>query len=119
MSFTRDRHAVAFEVLAMGEARRCLPQTSRDFEEMGADAAPVFFGAHRRPAGVMLSFARYVQLLDRVDDLAIALQVRERDEADEGKRISVDELLEDLGFDRAELEAEISAEDEAERAAEK
>jgi hypothetical protein len=112
MSAIRDRHA-AIKVLAMGEARRCLPQNSRYFEECGVKAAPVFFGAHRKPAGVMLSYELYLQLLDRVDDLAIALQIRERDQADAGVRLTVDELLDELGFDRATLEAEIASEDEA------
>jgi hypothetical protein len=116
MTTPRARRAVITEVLAMAEARKGLPQTCRAFEQQGAEAEPVFFGAHRKPAGVMLSYERYLELLDRLDDLAIALIVRERDQSDGGKRLTVDEVLDDLGFDRAKLEAEIRAEDEAENA---
>jgi antitoxin StbD len=112
MPATRDRSAAPAEVLPTSEARKALSKTSREFEEKGAKAKPVFFGAHRRPAGVMLSYERYLQLLDRIDDLAIALQVRLRDRDDDGTRLSVDEVLEDLGFEREELEAQIRAEDE-------
>jgi antitoxin StbD len=106
----RDR---AIEVLATSEARRTLSQMSREFVKRGAAADPVFFGAHRKPAGVMLSYDRYLQLLDRVDDLAIALEIRERDRVDDGTRLSLDELFSEHGFDRAALEAEIEAEDGA------
>ena len=104
----RDR---PIEVLPTSQARKCLPQTSRAFTEQGADAEPVFFGAHRKPAGVMLSYERYIRLLDQLDDLTIALKIERRDRADEGTRLSLDELIGNLGFDRAELEAQIAAED--------
>lgn len=105
----RDR---PIEVLPTGEARKGLSQTSRDFSERGAEAEPVFFGAHRKPTGVMLSFERYIQLLDRLDDLAIALEVRKRDRVDEGKRLSLDELFEEHSFDRSAIEAAIDREDD-------
>jgi hypothetical protein len=44
------------------------------------------------------------------DDLAIAMLVRERDEADDGTRLTLDEVLSDLGFERSEVEAAIRAE---------
>jgi hypothetical protein len=99
------------KVLPTSEARKTLSRTSREFEEKGAKAKPVFFGAHRRPAGVMLSYERYLDLLDRMDDLAIALEIRIRDRDDDGERVSVDHVLDELGLDRAKLEAEIAAED--------
>jgi hypothetical protein len=99
------------EVLPTSEARRTLPQTSRNFAERGAEAEPVFFGAHRKPSGVMLSFERYIDLLDRLDDLTVALEVRARDRDDDGTRVTLDEVLADLGFDRGDLEARIAAED--------
>lgn len=104
----RDR---PIEVVPTGEARKKLPQTSRDFLEKGVDADPVFFGAYRKPAGVMLSFERYMQLLDHVDDLAVALEVRRRDAADTGDRVTLDAVLAEAGLDRAVLEAQIAAED--------
>ena len=111
MPVVRDPSNTPAEVLPTSEARKALPRTSRDFEEQGAKAKPVFFGAHRRPAGVMLSFARYIELLDRIDDLSSALQVRLRDRSDDGARYSVDDVLNEMGFERGELEAEIDKED--------
>jgi hypothetical protein len=96
----RDRPV---DVLPTSEARRALSQTARRFLELGAEAEPVFFGAHRKPAGVILSFERYMQLLDRLDDLAIAQLVRDRDGADTGRRITLDELMAKHGLSREDF----------------
>ena len=77
----RDR---PIEVLPTSVARKALSKTSQEFSKRGAEAEPVFFGAHRKPTGVMLSYERYLWLLDRVDDLAIALEIRQRDASDTG-----------------------------------
>jgi hypothetical protein len=98
----RDRRPP--EVLSTEEARKALPKTSRGFAEQGADAEPVFFGRQRQPAGVMLSYARYLRMLDELDDLAIAIEVLERDAAETGKRLSLDELLGEQGLSRSDLE---------------
>lgn len=95
----RDRPA---EVLPTSEARRTLSQTARCFAELGADAEPVFFGAHRKPTGVILSFESYMQLLDRIDDLAIVGEVRARDARDTGSRIALADLLVEEGIDADE-----------------
>jgi antitoxin StbD len=111
MPAVRDRSRAPAEVLPTSEARKALSRTSREFEAKGVKAKPVFFGAHRRPAGVMLSYERYLDLLDRIDDLAIALEIRIRDRDDDGERLTVDEVLDELGLERDALEAEIAAED--------
>lgn len=113
MSVVRDRPDSPAEVLPTSEARKVLPKTSREFALKGKKAKPVFFGAHRVAAGVMLPYEAYLAMLDRIDDLSAALQVQARDAHDDGTRLSVDELLDELGFDRETLEAEIAAEDEA------
>lgn len=95
----RDRPA---EVLPTSEARRTLSQTARCFAQLGAEADPVFFGAHRKPTGVILSFERYMQLLDRLDDLAIVDEVRKRDARDTGGRVGLADLLAAEGIDREE-----------------
>jgi antitoxin StbD len=87
----------------MKEARRSLPQTSRRFREKGAEAEPVVFGPHRKPSGVMLSYERYNKLLDLLDDFAAALEIRRRDRADTGERLTLEELITDQGFDPAEF----------------
>lgn len=93
-------------VMPMNEARACLSKTTRIFLERGADAEPIFYGSHRRPAGVIMSYERYVQLLDLVDDLAIALEVRKRDREDSGERLSLGQLIRDQGFDLKDLGVE-------------
>ena len=92
----RDRKP--FDVIPTSEARRCLSATSKRFRERGADADPVFFGPHRKPSGVILSYERYLGLLDALDDLAIALEVRKRDRADTGDRLSFEDLVRSQGI---------------------
>lgn len=60
---------------------------------------------------------QFVQsVLDRVaeiqDDLVIDLLVRLRDQGDTGRRMPLEEFLEQQGVDVAELEAELDSEDE-------
>jgi hypothetical protein len=95
-------HIVPEHILPPEEAARSLPETSRRFEERGADAEPVFFGSPTAPSGVMLSYQRYVNLLDRIDDLAIALEVSQRD-ADDGTRLSLDGVVDSLGLRRSDI----------------
>ena len=52
------------DVLATREAREQLPTLLAGFRAAGAAAEPVVIGAHRRPEGVVLSYDRYLQLLD-------------------------------------------------------
>jgi hypothetical protein len=95
----------------MNVAQERLSQTAREFVEQGAAADPIFVGTPEHPALVMLAYDRYIQLLDRVDELAIALQVRERLAEDDGTRLSLDEVFRQHGIDRADLEAEVDRED--------
>jgi antitoxin StbD len=87
----------------MNEARRCLAATGRCFREHGADAEPVFFGSHRKPVGVMLSYEYFLRLLDQIDDRAITAEVQRRDAADDGARRPIEEVARDLGFDPSEV----------------
>lgn len=104
MPAVRDRQrATPADVLPTSVARRELTKTSREFVEKGVDAEPVFFGAHRKPQGVMLSYQRYLQLLDVLDDFAIALEVRRRDRSDQGTRLSLEELIREQGFEPADF----------------
>ena len=99
----RDRVGTPPEVLPTSEARRTLPRTTREFKEKGVDAKPVFFGAHRELTGVMLSYQRYLRLLDSLDELMIALEVRRRDRNDDGSRLSIDDLAREHGLSRDDL----------------
>lgn len=97
MSVTHDR--ASLHVLPTSEARKRLPEMSRGFAEKGVSADPVFFGAHRKPAGVMLSYALYLKILDRLDDAAIAVEVRKRDNTDSGERMTLEDLIRSQGFE--------------------
>jgi antitoxin StbD len=97
------RSATPLDVLPMKEARKSLPRMSRCFREQGAAAEPVFFGSHRKLVGVMLSYERYVQMLDLLDDFAAVLEIRRRDREDTGERMTLEELIEEQGFDPADF----------------
>jgi PHD/YefM family antitoxin component YafN of YafNO toxin-antitoxin module len=52
------------EVLPTREARAKLPSMLAGFRMRGVAADPVVIGAHRRPEAVVLSYERYLSLLD-------------------------------------------------------
>jgi hypothetical protein len=95
---SRDLH-----VLPTSEARQALTRFLKVFREEGAEAEPIFFGAHRRPEGVVLAYEAYDALLDALDDALIAQQVKERDASDTGERMSLDELIRSQGLDPAQF----------------
>jgi hypothetical protein len=99
----KTRREAPATVLPMKEARRTLPATGRVFAERGAAADPVFFGARRQPTGVMLSYERYLTLLDLLDDLTAAIEIRKRDREDTGERLTFEELIVQQGFDPSEF----------------
>ena len=103
MSAVKDQRRTPPPVLAMKDARRLLPETTRAFVREGIDAEPVFFGAHRKPSGVMLSYERYLRMLDVLDDLAIALEVRKRDQVDTGERLTLEDLIKGQGFNPSDF----------------
>jgi antitoxin StbD len=83
------------EVLATREAREQLPSLLSAFRAEGANAEPVVIGAHRRPEGVVLSYARYLQLLEGRERVRTILDDRaaagiEMDD-DEALRLAVSE----------------------------
>ncbi|KAA9104743.1 hypothetical protein [Microbacterium rhizomatis] len=73
--------ALPIPVLPTSEARGQLSSALRRFREGGALAAPVVFGAQRRPEGVVIPFELYAELLPVIEDVEIAHLVRERDKA--------------------------------------
>lgn len=83
------------EVLATREAREQLPSLLAEFREAGAQAEPVVIGARRRPEGVVLSYERYLQLLEGRERVRTILAERAVGGAgmdeDEALRMAVDE----------------------------
>lgn len=62
------------------------------------------------PAAVLLGAERMRSILQREDDLRSAALVLSRAATDSGNRSSLTEVIEQFGFDRDELEAELDAE---------
>lgn len=56
-------------------------------------------GAHRKPEGVILSYERYLDMLDALDNQAIAVEVDERLGKRGGKSVGLDEAAKEFGFD--------------------
>ena len=91
------------EILSTRDTRYHLTTFLKTFREAGARAEPIFFGAHRRREAVVIAAEAYDELLDALDDAAIALEVRNRDAADTGERIELADLIRRQGFDPAEF----------------
>lgn len=54
------------DVLPSREARTQIPRALRRFRAEGVTAAPVVFGAHRRPEAVVIPFELYKALLPAI-----------------------------------------------------
>lgn len=96
------------DVLGTRELREQMPAILR---ELRADAGsePIVGGANRKPEIVILSYEGYLDLMDQIDNLAIAAQARERIPApgtDLGT--SLEDAARELGFDPDEIFAETS-----------
>jgi PHD/YefM family antitoxin component YafN of YafNO toxin-antitoxin module len=96
----------ASKILPTREARESLTRCLKIFRAEGAEAEPVFFGAHRKPEAVVLSYQAYEELMDALDDVLIADQVAKRDKTDSGERIELADLIRSQGFDPAEFGVE-------------
>lgn len=80
-------------------ARRELTQTVSRFREEGARAEPVVFGSHRRAEAVVLPYEAYEALMALAEEYAIAARIREQDQADSGRRYTLDEIADEFGVD--------------------
>ena len=70
---------------------------------------------HGTPVAAVIGLTRFEQLEDLEADLRSAALVLSRLATDNGVRIGLDEVIDSLGFNRAELEAELDADLRAER----
>lgn len=64
--------------MTIGEARRAVADVLWRFRIEGSTAAPIVFGAHRRPEGVIIPFQLYAELSSVIEDLQLAELVRVR-----------------------------------------
>ncbi|CAN5479465.1 hypothetical protein BH10ACT6_BH10ACT6_13040 [soil metagenome] len=93
--------ASAFSVLPSREIRTELPKALERFRREGIAAAPIVFGAHRKPEAVVIPFELYASLLPLIEDLEIAQIVRERTAA--GPATALEETAAKLGIDLGSL----------------
>ena len=91
------------EVIPNSEARERLGETAARFRREGVNAAPVVFGSHRKPEGVMLSFPLFERLLPALEEIHVALAVQAR-LANSSATGTFDELVDELGFERSDFE---------------
>ena len=91
------------EVLPTSEARSLLSSTVMRFRQEGIAAAPLLFGSHRKPEGVVLPFELFERLLPEIDNILLAERVRER--INEGSEsLPLEQLIEELGFKISDFE---------------
>ncbi|MGH3370293.1 MAG: hypothetical protein ACRDPR_09845 [Nocardioidaceae bacterium] len=96
-------------VLTTTEARTQLPSLAESFRTEGVEAGVVFFGPHRHPDGAIVPAALLEALAPYLEDLVVAERVRQRLADDTGERLSLRQLDERLGLDRADVESEAAA----------
>jgi antitoxin StbD len=87
------------EVLPTTEARARLSQIVGEFERQGARAEPVTFGSHRKPQGVIVPWALWLEILPAVEDRLDVLEALERVEHAGSERVEFDEAAKKLGRD--------------------
>jgi prevent-host-death family protein len=73
------------------------------------DGHDVIVARHGRPVAAVIGMARFESLRELERDLRSACLVLARAATDTGARTSLDDVLAAFGFDRDELEAELSA----------
>lgn len=94
------------EVRTVRETRELLSSFLKTARQAGADAPPEFFGAQRKPEGVVLSYERYLRLMDDLDNAAIIAVVEEREAGRGEAYVELDDAMRALGFDPDEHELE-------------
>jgi hypothetical protein len=87
------------DLLATNEARAQLGRIASRFAD--GEREPVFFGPHRRAVGVIMSAEAYLEMVDQLDDYAIANEVMARLAIDSGERVGFDDLAAAAGLDPA------------------
>jgi antitoxin (DNA-binding transcriptional repressor) of toxin-antitoxin stability system len=90
--------------------------SKRGLSRIVADAesgAGVVVERRGKPAAVVVGMKRMQSILEREDDLRSAALILSRAATDTGNRTSLDEVISAFGFDRAELEGELEADQAA------
>jgi len=85
------------EILPTTEARAKLSQIATEFERQGASAEPVTFGSHRRPQGVIIPWALWLEILPTIEDHLDANEARQRLDEAGTERVGFDDVAKALG----------------------
>ena len=80
-----------------------------DLVRRASEGHDIVVEKHGAPVAAVIGLARFEQLEDLEADLRSAALVLSRLATDNGVRIGLDEVIDSLGFNRAELEAELDA----------
>ena len=80
-----------------------------DLVRRASEGHDIVVEKHGTPVAAVIGLARFEQLEDLEADLRSAALVLSRLATDNGVRIGLDEVIDSLGFNRAELEAELDA----------
>jgi PHD/YefM family antitoxin component YafN of YafNO toxin-antitoxin module len=84
-----------------GEARQRLGTYLKQFRRRGAAADPVVIGSYRKPEAVILSYARYAQIVEILDNLDIRDQVERRLAESTEEGVELAEAMRRFGYDLA------------------
>ena len=87
------------KVATVREARENLSHYLSETRELGVEAPPKFFGAHRHAEAVVLPYERFLQLLDAEENADLSSLVAFRSASRVGTSVSLDEAMETLGVD--------------------
>ena len=91
------------QVLPTSQARAELSTAVARFRREGLSAAPVVFGSHRKPEGVIVPFELFEQLVPAIEDILLAATIRAR-LANPAPSVPLDDLINELGFSPSEFE---------------
>jgi antitoxin StbD len=91
------------EVLPTSQARAELSTAVARFRREGVSSAPVIFGSHRKPEGVVLPFELFEQLIPAIEDILLAVTIRAR-LANPAPSVPLEDLIDELGFSPSEFE---------------
>ena len=105
-------NATSAELVTVTEASRL---GVSDLVRRASQGHDIVVEKHGTPVAAVIGLARFEQLEDLEADLRSAALVLSRLATDNGVRIGLDEVIDSLGFNRAELEAELDADLRAER----
>lgn len=87
------------EVLPTTEARAKLSQIVAGFKRDGVGAAPVTFGSHRNPQGVIIAWDLWLEILPAIEDQLDAAEARHRLNRAGDDRVTFDHAAQALGRD--------------------